>query len=108
MTVLLEGSSKAFFQEPIVSLGEKVTTRASLSSCIAATTVARGDATALITKGNKPWDTWPAILMISEAHGVVTNYQGQVVTPDNCGDIVAAANFEDSLELIKLLNPTIV
>lgn len=106
MTVLLEGSSKAFFQEPIVSLGAKVTTRASLSSCIAATTVARGDATALVTKGNKPWDTWPAILMISEAHGIVTNHQGQLITPENCGDIVAAANHEDHAELVKLLNPT--
>lgn len=105
MTVMLEGSSKAFFQEPIASLGAKVATRASLSSCIAATTVARGDATALVTRGNKPWDTWPAILMISEARGIVTDYQGKPIVPENCGDIVAAANQEDHATIVKLLNP---
>lgn len=103
--VLLEGSSKQFFEEPVVSLGKRVTTRPSLSSCIAATTVARGDATALLTRGNKPWDTWPAILLIKEAGGIVTDYRGHPVTPENCGDIVAAANETDHAHLIKLLNP---
>lgn len=103
--VLLEGSSKRFFTEPLLSLGKKITTRPSLSSCIAATTVARGDATALITTGNKPWDNWPVILMIEEAGGVVTDHQGNPYRLEDCGDIVAAANATDHAELIVLLNP---
>lgn len=104
-TVLLEGSSKLFFKPPVSYIGEKVTTRPSLSSCIAATTVARGDATAVVTAGHKPWDAWPIIGFVEEAGGIVTDYQGNPYSLENCGDIVAAANKEDNLQIVKILNP---
>ena len=104
-TVLLEGGSKLFFTGSVASLGAQVTTRPSLSSCIAATTVARGDASALVTKGNKPWDTWPAIGIIEAAGGIVTNHRGEPRQLHNCGDMVAAANEDDLAGILKLLNP---
>jgi fructose-1,6-bisphosphatase/inositol monophosphatase family enzyme len=30
--------------------------------------------------------------MVQEAGGIVTDYRGQPVTPENCGNMVAAAN----------------
>lgn len=104
VTVLLEGPSKGFFRPPITKLGQVITTRPSLSSCIAATTVARGDATAVVTVDNKPWDNWPMIAMIEGAGGIVTDYQGQPYSLADCGNIVAAANEEDHARLIELLN----
>ncbi len=104
-TVLLEGGSKLFFKDPVANLGRSITTRPSLSSCIAATIVAQGGATALVTRGNKPWDTWPAIGLIEGAGGVVTNYRGEPRRLDNCGDMIAAANTESIPELVELLNP---
>jgi fructose-1,6-bisphosphatase/inositol monophosphatase family enzyme len=104
-TALLEGSSKNFGRTPVVFLVEKETTRASLSSCVAATTVARGDASALVAKGNKPWDNWPAALLIQEAGGVVTDFQGNPIATENCGDMIAAANEEALLKILEILNP---
>lgn len=104
LTVLLEGSSKNFYKPPISSLGQKVTTRPSLSSCIAATTVARGDATAVITVGHEPWDAWPIILFVEQSGGIVTDWKGNHVTPENCGNIIAAANETDHGHLLGLLN----
>ena len=105
-TVHLEGSSKKFFKFPeIVNLGKNVTVRPSVSSCVAATAVAMGKASALVTVENKPWDTWPAIVLIEEAGGIVTDWQGKTVTPANCGSIVAAANETDHAYFVKLLNP---
>ena len=104
MVVMLEGSSKNFFRPPVSYVGEAETTRPSLSSCIAATTVARGDASALVTVDNKPWDNWPSILLIEEAGGIVTDYQGNPWSPENCGNIVAAANKADHERILRLLN----
>jgi fructose-1,6-bisphosphatase/inositol monophosphatase family enzyme len=104
-TVFLEGSSKKFFAEPVASLARTITTRPGLSSCIAATIVAQGGATALVTRGNKPWDTWPVIGIIEGAGGVVTNYRGEPRKLSDCGDMIAAASAEDIPELVKLLNP---
>ncbi|MEK7147095.1 MAG: inositol monophosphatase family protein [Patescibacteria group bacterium] len=104
MTILLEGSSKKFFRPPITFLGNAETTRASLSSFIAATTVARGKASALVTVENKPWDNWPSIIFIQEAGGIVTDWYGNPWTPENCGNIVAAANKKDGDHIINILN----
>lgn len=104
MVILLEGSSKKFFEPPITYLGRAETTRSSLSSCVAATTVARGRASALFTVENKPWDNWPSWLFIQEAGGTVTGWQGEPLTPSNCGNMVAAANGTDHERIIELLN----
>ena len=102
--VMLEGSSKKFFRPPISQLGNSVTTRPSFSTCIAATTVAQGQASALVTAENKPWDNWPSILLIKEAGGIVTDWYGNSCVPQNCGNIIAAANETDSAYILKIMN----
>lgn len=105
-TICLEGSSKKFFKNPtIVNLGKTVTVRPSVSSCIAATAVAMGKVSALVTVENKPWDTWPAIVLTQEAGGIVTDWKGESVMPANCGSIVAAGNKIDHEYVLQLLNP---
>jgi len=109
-TVLLEGGSKNFGKDPVRRLVATETTRASLSSIVAATTVARGvreqrgGASALVAKGNKPWDNWPAILIIQEAGGIVTGFDGNQVKTEDCGDIIAAANREDHARIVEILS----
>lgn len=103
LTVHLEGSSKRFFLSPISELGREITTRASLSSCIAATTVARGMANGVVTSGNKPWDNWPIIGIVEGAGGVVTDFEGHPRDLANCEDIVAAANATESEQIIAAL-----
>jgi len=95
VVVMLEGSSKKFYHPPLTELGKILTTRPGFSSCIAATTVARGKASALVAIDNKPWDNWPALLLIKEAGGIITDWQGNPCAPQNCGTIVAAANKAD-------------
>ena len=102
--VMLEGSSKKFFKPPISNLGQAVTTRPSLSASIAATTVASGRASAVVTVENKPWDNWPIMLFVEEAGGIVTDWQGNPVKPENCGSIIAAATKDDHAQVVKLLN----
>lgn len=103
ITVMLEGSSKKFFKPPLTELGKAITTRPSWSSSIAATTVALGKASAFVTIENKPWDNWPAWLLIEEAGGIVTDWNGGVLTPENCGNMVAAANETDHATILKFL-----
>lgn len=108
LTVLLEGSSKKFWTTAVRNIGAEITTRPSLSSCIAATTIARGEsleARALVTSGHKPWDAWPIVLMIEEAGGMVTNHQGNLLySVNDCSDIIAAANPTDHSRIAELLN----
>ena len=103
MTVLLEGSSKMFFNEPILTLGRTVTTRASVSSSVAATTVALAKASAVVTVKNAVWDNWPIWLMIQEAGGIVTDWRGNPLTLENCGDMIAAANADDHAKIVEIL-----
>ncbi len=104
MLILLEGSSKKFFKPPITYLGAAETTRSSLSSFVAATTVSRGKASALVTIDSKPWDNWPSWLFIEEAGGIVTKYNGDPCSVYDCGNIVAAGNKQDHERIVKLLN----
>lgn len=104
ITVMPEGSSKKFPDTPLPDLQRVITARPSFSSCIAATTVAMGLASALITVENEPWDNWPSVLMIKEASGIVTDWQGNPITPENCGSIVAAGNETDHAQIVELLN----
>lgn len=101
ITVMLEGSSKRLFRSPIPELGKIITTRSGFSSGIAATTVAQSKASALVTVDNKPWDTWPALLFIQEAGGIVTNWQGNPCLPQNCGSMIAAANLAVHTTILK-------
>lgn len=103
-TILLEGSSKMFFRKPMVNIGANETTRPSLSSCIAATTVARGDASAVVTIGHKPWDGWPIVCMVQAAGGIVTDHQGNPLSAENCSEVIAAANPTDHKRILDLLN----
>lgn len=103
IVVVLEGSSKKFPRPRIAHLVGKVTTRASLSTCVAATTVAMGKASAFVPVENQPWDNWPAWLLIEEAGGIVTDWHGGRLTPENCGDMIAAGNKTDHAALVKLL-----
>ncbi len=101
---MLEGSSKRFFKPPLIKLGLEETTRSSFSSCVAATTVARGDTSALVTIENKPWDNWPSIGIIEEANGIVTDFKGNPRNLENCGNMVAVANKRDLDRIVELLN----
>lgn len=103
LVVLLEGGSKKFFKPPIADLGQVITTRPSLSTSIATTTVIQRRASALITVENMPWDNWPAWLMIKEAGGTVTGWNGEEPTPQNCGNMIAAANPEDHEAILNIL-----
>ncbi len=105
ITVMLEGSSKKFFKPPISDLGRVITTRPGFSTSVATTAVAEGKASAFVNKDHKPWDAWPAMLIIEEAGGVVTDHHGKPVTPDRCGNIIAAANSEDHATILNALNP---
>ncbi len=95
MMILLEGSSKKFFDSAPAKIGRKFTTRASVSSALAATTFALGRASAIMTIGNKPWDNWPIWLFAQETargnSGVVMKWDGSICSPDDCGDMIAVA-----------------
>lgn len=104
ITVMLEGGSKKFFKPPISLVGLAETMRPSVSSCVAGAAVARGKASALVTIENKPWDNWPNVLMIQEAGGIVTDFRGYPCLPENCGNMVAAANNADHAQIVELLN----
>lgn len=103
ITVMLEGSSKKLFEPPISNLGLVITTRSGFSTSVATTAVAEGKASAFVNTDHKPWDAWPAMLVIEEAGGIVTDHQGNSVTPDRCGNIIAAANPEDHGTIVNIL-----
>ncbi len=112
LTILLEGSSKRFWTTSVRNIGANITTRPSLSSCIATTTIARGEsleARVLVTSGHKPWDGWPIALFIEEASretgGKVTDHQGNPYSASDCSNLVAAGNEVDHTRIIELLNP---
>ena len=105
MVVYLEGSSKKFWKTPALTrLGGEVTTRCSFSSSVATIIVANGLGSALVTVENKPWDNWPTWHLIRMAGGTVTDWQGNPLTPENCGNMVAAANERDHAKILELLN----
>jgi len=103
IVVMLEGSSKKFPRLQIAHLIGKVTTRSSFSTCVAATSVAMGRASAFVSVENQPWDNWPAWLIIEEAGGIVTDQLGRRATPENCGNMLAAGNATDHATLLNLL-----
>lgn len=103
MVVTLEGSSRRLFEPPVTNLGSSKTTRCSFSSCVAASAVARGRASALVTVGNMPWDNWPAIGIIEAAGGIVTDWQGNPRNLASCENMIAAGNAQDLAEVVESL-----
>ncbi|MDO8582385.1 MAG: inositol monophosphatase family protein, partial [bacterium] len=104
--VMIEGSSsKSFKNARVVKLGQRVSTRTNVSSCFSTTIVASGLASGMLVIENPPWDTWPALLFIPEAGGIVTDWDGKPVTPANCGRIIAAGNEIDHDIFLELLTP---
>ncbi|MSR73734.1 MAG: hypothetical protein EXS60_01615 [Candidatus Pacebacteria bacterium] len=67
--------------------------------------VAGGRASGLLVVKNPIWDVLPAALFIPESHGIVTDWDGNPVTPANCGSIIAAGNATDHEMFLKLLTP---
>lgn len=106
LVVMLEGSSKKFWTTAVRFVGAAETTRPSLSSCIAATTLARGNAEprVIVTSGHKPWDGWPLALMVQEAGGIVTDHRGSPYSAEDCSNLIAAANGTDHAHVLMLLN----
>lgn len=102
--VMLEGGSKLLFKPPISDLGLVIKTSPSFSTSVATTAVAEGKASAFVNTHHKPWDAWPAMLVIAEAGGMVTDHQGNAVTPDRCDNIIAAANPEDHETILNALS----
>ncbi len=106
LVVMLEGSSREFWNNAaLANIGKTLTTRPSLSSCIAATTVARGnaEARAVVTARQNPWDGWPIALFIDEAGGVVTDHAGKPYSAHDCSNLVAAANREDHAAILRIM-----
>ncbi len=104
--VMIEGSSKKAFSNPVVAiLGKAVATRTNVSNCFSTPAVANGHASGLLVIDNPPWDTLPALLFIPEAGGIVTDWDGNPVMPANCGKIIATGNAADHEAFLKLLNP---
>lgn len=96
ITVMVEGSSKKFFKSAqICGLGKSLTVRPGFSSCIAATAVALGNASAFVSVDNAPWDNLPAALFIEEAGGKVTDWDGNALTFATSRNIIAAGNAAD-------------
>jgi fructose-1,6-bisphosphatase/inositol monophosphatase family enzyme len=104
ITVMLEGSSKRFFKSPeVVALGKTLTVRPGFSSCVAAAAVARGKASALVTVNNEPWDNLPSALLIQEAGGIVTDWDGNPLTFANSRNIIAAGNAADHTTIMQTM-----
>jgi len=101
--VMLEGSSKKLFRPPVSELGKVITARPSFSACVATTTVAQGRASALVAVDNAPWDNLPAILFVKEAGGIVTDWNGDPLTFQTCGNIIAAGNAADHRAILQIL-----
>jgi fructose-1,6-bisphosphatase/inositol monophosphatase family enzyme len=91
--------------EALANIGKALTTRPRLSSCIAATTVARGhpEVRAVVTAGHKPWDGWPIALFIQEAGGMVTDHAGKRYSAEDCSNRIAAANPEDHSAILRIM-----
>lgn len=71
---------------------------------MSAITVAQGKANGLVTVDNAAWDNWPMIIFITEAGGIVSDWEGNPVTPSQCGNIVAAGNKKDHAHILEVMN----
>lgn len=79
-----------FAQKAMIS-AERI--RSSLSSSVSGTLVASGDnnpngVDALISCLNKPWDNLPGCLLVEEAGGIVTDFEGNSWSLENCKNLI--------------------
>lgn len=93
--LLIEGSSKNAKLEIALPLAQKCRSRRGLSSSWAGTRVAAGGtfpkgADILISINNKPWDNLPNALLIEEAGGKVTDFNGQEWSLKNYANLIGA------------------
>ncbi len=106
--IMPEGRATKFGVPPVADVIKTFTTRPSHSSSVAAITFVLGKTSAIITKGNQPWDNWPILLFAQEAtretDGGVVKFDGTPATPDDCADILAFANPEDGGEILAVLS----
>ncbi|OGN25683.1 MAG: hypothetical protein A3B17_02155 [Candidatus Yanofskybacteria bacterium RIFCSPLOWO2_01_FULL_45_72] len=93
--VLFEGKGKKMissdFVQKTTNAAERV--RSSLSSGVSGVLVASGGnnpggADALISFLNKPWDNLPGCLLVEEAGGTVTRFDGTHWSVENCENLV--------------------
>lgn len=86
----------------MLSVNEEAKSRRNLgTAALMLAYVARGDADAMIVTGIKPWDCAAAVVMIREAGGKVTNYQGEEWMPKD--EMIVASNgviHEKLLEIV--------
>lgn len=93
--VLFEGKWKNIisvdFAQKTMETAERI--RSSLSSSVSGVLVASGSnhpdgADALISCLNKPWDNLPGCLLVEEAGGMVTAFDGSSWSIENCSNLV--------------------
>lgn len=92
--ILLEGAARKMYAHPFAEkLTKRCRTRHFGSSCYSTTRLTLGEALgmsvdAVVAFNNKPWDTLPPSLLITEAGGRVTDFQGQPLTLANCSSVI--------------------
>lgn len=111
--LLLEGSPKALLRSlPVQDLIQRTTRcRINLSCAYTMTRLASGklyprgvDLT--LTIGNKPWDNLPGCLLVEEAGGKVTDFEGNPWSIENYSNLVVSNGLvhEEALALLKKEN----
>lgn len=106
--VLFEGPSH-LMQRKMHNIGPHVGGyRVNLSCAVSFISLARDRGRARRTAGvvslnNKPWDNLPAIPIVTEAGGVISDIQGGPVTVSNATDVVAANNGKNHETLLNLV-----
>lgn len=107
--LLIEGPTKRVLKSLLIrrSIRSALRTRGSLSFCWSTTSVASGGnhrygADLLISYQNKPWDNLPGCLLVEEAGGRVTDYNGKPWSLENCSSLVFSNGYLHN-EILALL-----
>lgn len=105
--VLFEGPSKLMLNQ-ITRIGQHVGGWRNCISCaVSFASLARDRKHARRTAGvvslnNKPWDNLPAVPLIREAGGIITDEYGRTITVANCTNVVASNNRRNHRRLLEL------
>lgn len=108
--LLLEGSSKALMRSPSIQdlIQRTARCRLNLSCAYTMTRLASGGllyprgVDLALTFGDKPWDTLPGCLLVEEAGGKVTDFEGNPWSIENCSDLIISNGLlhEEALALL--------